>query len=273
MNYVNEEIKFCIDTGRWNSFGKVGGTESAHIMHYLQTNCPKLVRGDELHRASGIYTETPEELKSWCDLYIDSIKSLDYVLEWCPEQGDKYILDKIWKGKHRFYSFDDLEPFIHLEEGWHYSLSNKKVLVLSPFEKTIYKQVENYSKIWNGAEIGDVQVIKTPSSSVLTGKEPVKFMEIYDDLSNKIKNSDFDFAIVGVGGFSLPLLKIIKEMKKPSIHLGGAVQIVFGICGNRWDNNEKFINSSWYNKNSYWTRPLLEETPTNHKLNENGCYW
>ena len=62
-------------------------------------------------------------------------------------------------------------------------------------------------------------------------------------------------------------------MKKPGIHLGGAVQLLFGIKGKRWNNNVRFVESSWYNKNEFWTSPLSEDIPKNYKLVEDGCYW
>ena len=62
----------------------------------------------------------------------------------------------------------------------------------------------------------------------------------------------------------------IKKMGKPSIHLGGGNQLLYGIMGKRWD--EGFKNTSWYGTSS-WTRPLKEDTPQKKNLVENGCYW
>ena len=59
-------------------------------------------------------------------------------------------------------------------------------------------------------------------------------------------------------------------MGKPSIHLGGGNQLLYGIMGKRWD--EGFKNTSWYGTSS-WTRPLKEDTPQKKNLVENGCYW
>lgn len=56
---------------------------------------------------------------------------------------------------------------------------------------------------------------------------------------------------------------------KKAIHLGGPLQLLFGIKGGRWDNGD--IGKVFYNE--YWTRPLLEETPEKFKNIEGGCYW
>ena len=57
------------------------------------------------------------------------------------------------------------------------------------------------------------------------------------------------------------------ELGKPSIHLGGGNQLLYGIMGKRWDT--AFKDNIWYGTN-HWTRPLDEETPKNKNLVENG---
>ena len=87
---------------------------------------------------------------------------------------------------------------------------------------------------------------------------------------DEIEKLDFDFATVGCGGFSLPVCNFIKTvMKRPCVHLGGGNQLLFGIIGKRWDDNETF--SMLFNK--HWTKPLKHEVPTNNQLVEQGCYW
>jgi hypothetical protein len=55
----------------------------------------------------------------------------------------------------------------------------------------------------------------------------------------------------------------------PSVQLGGATQILFGIKGKRWDDYPPV--SSFYN--SFWIRPQPEDVPENANSVENGCYW
>lgn len=270
MNKINQIIRESIIQSHPNSFGKIGGIEASHLLEYIHSGYPKLVRGNSLAVNAGIFTKNDNDLRLWCELYLKSIKSVDYILEWCPEQGDRFILDSIWRGKEKCYSFEDIEPFFHKEEGWHYFLKNKNILVLSPFEKTIEKQTEKYSKIWQGAEVGNVKTIKTPYPAALTGESPRSFIYTLQELQEKISKEKFDFAVVGCGGYSLIILDYIKNMGKPAVHLGGATQLLFGIRGKRWD--ESFRKQKWYG-NEYWTKPLEEETPINNKLVEDGCYW
>ena len=54
------------------------------------------------------------------------------------------------------------------------------------------------------------------------------------------------------------------------MHVGGALQLFFGIKGKRWDEMEPKISAMY---NEYWNYPLDCETPKNHSAVEGGTYW
>jgi hypothetical protein len=96
------------------------------------------------------------------------------------------------------------------------------------------------------------------------------WLESLEFMKSEISDIDFDIALLGCGGYGMPLASFIKnELNKPSIYIGGGLQILFGIKGDRWDNHEdvgKFYNS-------YWSRPLQTERPDAANSVEGGCYW
>lgn len=51
--------------------------------------------------------------------------------------------------------------------------------------------------------------------------------------------------------------------------MGGVLQMMFGIRGNRWDKDPKA--SALYNE--YWVSPSKESVPKNSDIVEQGCYW
>lgn len=272
MSDINREIINAIENKKPLIFGKIGGVEAQHLAYYLRHGEVALMNTCSLPLQAGIYPSSREDLEDWCEHYLKSIENVDYLLQWCPEQGDQYIIEEIkWDGIAKFDSFRDLEPFTHGKEGWHYHLKGKKLLTVAPFPETIKKQIPKYSKIWDGAEVGEVQVVKSPYSAALTGADPRPYSEILDEICAEIKKSDFDVATVGCGGYSLMICDFIKGLGKPSIHLGGANQILFGIKGTRWDGNDTFVNSDWYNSED-WIRTIPEETPPNKHLMGNE-YW
>ena len=84
--------------------------------------------------------------------------------------------------------------------------------------------------------------------------------------------TDFDIAIIGCGAYGLPLAAKIKKAGKQAIHLAGATQLMFGIKGKRWEENEAFAYvRKWFNES--WVYPAEEDIIQNANRVENGCYW
>ena len=88
-------------------------------------------------------------------------------------------------------------------------------------------------------------------------------------MKNKIKEEEFDIALIGCGAYGLPLASEVKKMGKIAIHMGADVQLLFGIKGNRWDGTA--VSEKLYN--DYWVYPGEEYKPKSYVSVENGCYW
>ena len=79
---------------------------------------------------------------------------------------------------------------------------------------------------------------------------------------------DFDIALLGCGQTGMILAERFRQQGKQAIYLGGALQLLFGLKGKRWDNMEK--HSALYNE--HWIYPI-EEMPKGAERIEGGCYW
>ena len=79
----------------------------------------------------------------------------------------------------------------------------------------------------------------------------------------------FDVALLGCGAYSLPLAARIHGMGRSAIHLGGSLQLLFGVFGRRWER----FDSQRALLNSAWIRPLAEDRPISYQDVEDGCYW
>jgi hypothetical protein len=86
-----------------------------------------------------------------------------------------------------------------------------------------------------------------------------------EKLATEIASKEFDVALIGAGAWSLPLGGRIKQMGKSAIHMGGEMQLLFGIKGKRWEDRNIYNDS--------WIRPFAEDTPTEVNRVEDGCYW
>ena len=79
--------------------------------------------------------------------------------------------------------------------------------------------------------------------------------------------------LIGAGAYGLPLAAHVKRMGKKGIHLGGTVQLLFGIKGKRWENNYHKVYDYTTLFNEEWVRPNKLEVPQNAQSVEEACYW
>ncbi len=165
----------------------------------------------------------------------------------------------------------DLEPYFH-QNPWTEALQGRKVLVIHPFVDSIESQYRKRKQLFQDERIlPEFELITLRAVQSVAGT-PVPFdswFEALDSMCDQIGNINFDVAIIGAGAYGFPLGAFIKRSGRQAIHLGGAVQILFGIRGSRWDVKPDF--SKLYNE--HWIRPLPTETPPAFKKVEGGCYW
>ena len=153
-----------------------------------------------------------------------------------------------------------------------HNMKHIKLLVFSPFGKSIEKNFKNFDKIWNGKikPNFELQSITYPTALTITEDSKFKdYKEIYDHHIKIINETDFDVGIFGTGYTGLLFASECKKIGKSGIHLGGATQILFGVLGNRWKDSEEF--KPFINEN--WSYPSKEETPRDVNSVEDACYW
>ena len=86
---------------------------------------------------------------------------------------------------------------------------------------------------------------------------------------------EYDICLIGCGAYGFHLAAHAKRMGKKAIHLGGSLQLLFGIKGKRWESNgyQKANNNYSIFFNEYWIRPSDDEKPHISNRIENNCYW
>ena len=161
------------------------------------------------------------------------------------------------------------------ESSQGYKQKDKKLLVIHPFSESIkYQYKNNREYLFNNKDVlPEFQLITLKSVQSIAGTKTDfnTWFEAYEYMCNKIKEIEFDIALIGAGAYGLPLAKYVKDIGKKAIHLGGVTQILFGIKGKRWEEVYKDSTSKIFNDK--WIKPFESEKPENYKLIENGCYW
>lgn len=174
-----------------------------------------------------------------------------------------------------------LEPFYQVQESikpWTHYLLGKKVLVINPFIESFKKQLNNGFTIFKDKDkqifLEGQEFLFYKSFQTIAGNHiHDNWFETFTIMCKDIEKLDFDIALLGCGGYGLPLCNYIKtKLKKSAIYIGGGLQLLFGVIGNRWENNKMWKKIIEKNDTQF-IRPSVNELCKNFKTIEGGCYW
>lgn len=274
---------------------RFGAFELATITNYLgilnqNKSLIKYIKGEQfdwtwnkrtikfLNTNAGFFPPTKENISQFCELMIDDSRQVDILGSWIEDEKlmTEYMNDT--KIHLRF-----LEPFWS-EIPWTKALKGKKVLVVHPFSKTILKQYENRELLFNNKnilpEFKSLTVIKAVQSLGGNNDQFEDWFQALDFMKSEIDKVDYDICLIGAGAYGFPLAAHVKRQGKKAIHMGGALQLLFGICGKRWEDPEYGVRQwgiprGFYSNmmNEYWVHPNEDETPTTAYKVECACYW
>ncbi|MCR5421144.1 MAG: hypothetical protein K6E98_09065 [Lachnospiraceae bacterium] len=236
------------------------GIPTTASIKWLDIFCKK---GESNYRGALNYTKLMERafrqadmIGIWRNLHLG-----DTLLELMDTQDSLYLTRA-----------ENVESFRY-EKPWTAALKGKRVLVVSPFSEAIKQQYERKEYIWENKDIlPDFHLETEDAVWYYAGKRDERFadwFEAFDHLYKSIMAHDFDVAILGCGYFGFALAAKIKEAGRKAVHMGGATQLLFGIKGQRWDNNPN-INRYY---NDHWIRPDEKLRPKDDKNLDDGCYW
>jgi hypothetical protein len=177
-------------------------------------------------------------------------------------------------------SLRSLEPYYATqEEQWTRHLSGHKVTVVSSFTETIQSQIPRLNDIWKGKLSIPTGVewdfVKTGYAHVLAQGRAEwppginTWEKAVDYVVEHVVASGARFALIGCGGLGMIIGHRLKERGVICIIMGGAIQVLFGIKGQRWATHD-VISTFW---NDAWVWPRESETPRGAEQIEGGCYW
>ena len=257
---------------------KIGGVEMRLSRVYLRRRDASGICGNFGRYASiayvpaGIYPPDPLTISRFCREYLELLKNIDLFA--AGYNFGEAAARRRYAPNATICDLSGLEPYYH-KQPWSAQLAGKRVVVVSPFERTIRAQYQRREKVWAAKPDMlpefDLHIIRCPQmAGILNQPEYPDWFAALDALKLQMADAaPFDVAIIGAGAWSVPLACHAKSLGAFGIHLGGATQILFGIMGGRWDSNPK-IGAL---RNEAWARPSDEERPKKFRLSENGCYW
>ena len=274
---------------------RFGSTELATLINYIGVKHPnkdicKYIQGkslpwwwnkgimEQMQQWSGFFPPTQNKIEQFCELMLEDLKEVDVLGSWLVDE--KYFDRNMNCSKVHLRL---LEPFWN-SKPWSRVLKDKKVLVIHPFAETILSQYEKRDKLFSIKDtLPDFSSIITIKAVQTLGQASNDYADWFDALESmkkQINQADFDVCLIGAGAYGFPLAAHVKRIGKKAIHLGGALQLLFGIKGKRWEDpkygvQEWGIPHNFYPSlmNEHWVRPLKIEKPETAQKVEGACYW
>jgi hypothetical protein len=272
-------IKAALESDRGALIGRNGTIELEQMIQVTPGRLPILERN------AGIFPIAVHSIfYQWQKESIEATKSADILAAGWYEplkEAEALMLEK-WNVKALQVPLRTLEPYyVQPEEQWTKLLEGHSVAVVTSFTETAKKQIEKGSAIWGSHGVlpspdsVDWHWIQTghPSSLAQGQNEWPDRIHSWFQAANyvvrEVMKSGARFALIGCGGLGMPIARMLKDRGVIAIVMGGAIQVLFGIKGKRWEKHP-VISTFW---NDAWVWPSKEETPGGADAIEGGCYW
>lgn len=270
---LNILIAQMIRSGKPFMLGRFGAVELFNMrVDEFHLHKKKEKACEQLYTCAGFFPNDPKMLTKFNEIMKDACAQIDILGAWQNACEDYYI-KKYCPELKAISKLVAIEPW-RSKNPWSAALEGKKVLVIHPFEESIREQYRNYNELFQNPEILPKFELKTLKAVQTAGSmEDSRFLTWFDALQwmcDECRKIDFDIALIGCGAYGFPLAAHIKKMDKQAIHLGGSLQILFGLKGRRWDELEPDVVAMY---NEYWKYPKLSEMPSGSDSIEGGTYW
>lgn len=265
---INEDIPFMV--------GRFGATELFAIRTFdfrIESKYDKAL--EQLQTWSGFFPKNNESGYKFCETMLPLIENADVMGIWMLPFEEYYL--KLYGSDSLQLSYLlDIEPWGSPSNPWSAALKGRKVLVIHPFEETIKSQYDKRELLFPGTDILPEFELKTLKAvQTIAGEKDERFVTWFEALEwmyQEAMKIDFDVAIIGCGAYGFPLAAKLKQAGKKAIHLAGATQLLFGIKGRRWEEDNAF---NYVQKffNEAWVYPSEADKPKQAQKVEDGCYW
>jgi len=292
-NIVSQMILKLLNGEKPVMIARYGATELMCMVNYLgvkkeRPNLISYIQGKEfdwwwndsslkqIEQWSGFFPATVPNVECFCELMIQNSENVDILASWLDNEF--YFKKKLENAKRIQGLF--LDPFWS-DIPWTIALKEKNVLVIHPFETDIKSQYKRRELLFANSDIlPEFNLITIRAVQSLGGDcEFSSWFEALNYMKAEISKVDFDICLIGAGAYGFPLAAYVKSIGKKAVHVGGSLQLLFGIKGKRWENplygKQELGMEGKYPAlmNKYWIYPSEENKPKNASIVEDACYW
>jgi hypothetical protein len=268
QRYITD-LGLALDTGSGWATGKAGVSERAYLRRSLLPRTAsrtalsafdRLLAFRGLHMC-GVFPAGSDFLERWCAHYLAAVKELDWLGvsgNGLPETAQVVTGHDIRADllDHRDQQPDRSIP-VDLSRCWLPHLHDRRVLLICPFASVLRDRAraDVYEAVWASTGRRWFEPRSVDAIDIPYGIEPATWSR-YDDcielehqIADEMDSLDYDVALIAAGGLGIPLAVHAKQRGRVGISLGGHLQLVFGVYGERWlarpHYRELYFNDAW----------------------------
>ncbi len=281
------DVKDAVEQGYGYAAGRFGMSQK-HWMYYRilvdrRMANPKVLRLFEKRLCfhgqtqEGVFPADPEFYLRYNDFYMEHVRNLDciglYLNDWDVAM-EKPIVD-FYQLQNKLIYYAEQQPDRAVDgKGCCYLpyFRGKKILIVCPFAGLLKDRAtrEVFEGVWS--KIGkawfyphEVTALEIPYGfSKATQQRYGTVFDLYEEIIAEVEQRDFDVVLIGAGGLAIPIASHIKNRGKVGLDMGGHLQIVFGVIGQKWRNIPRW-RQDYYNE--WWI-----DMPASYKPEEDACF-
>ncbi len=283
------QLREALDNGRGFAAAKLGISEQFLLYQPLmlavasgrQRAAYETVLRNHCQRKMGVFPDDPGFIAAFIARFADDLRSLDALCLF--QTAVEPALYRHYRLAMPVYDMFALEPDRSTphdaSQCYLPLLAGKRILLVTPFAEVLRERAtrQTYERVWS--KIGkpwfgprSVHAVEFPYGvEAATRRRFETVLDLFDDIAARIDAIEFDVALIAAGGLGIGLAAHVKRRGRIALGLGGHLQVVFGVLGERWRNMEtwetKYFNEWWIDM------PARYHPPDKESLMDGGCYW
>ena len=282
-------VAAALDSGRGFAAGKLGVSERGWLLRPMVAEREPDDRRRRAHAVAvahrsqmtaGVFPTDAAFQARWEGAFAAAVAELDAIGILDPAVAETAAIFRRYdlRGAAMLYKDQEPERSVPADEEacWLRHLRGRRVLLVSPFADLLCERAsrDTYEAVWSRIgkrwfEPASVAGVQMPYGYVPeTRRRYGTSLELLEEMGDRLEGEEFDVALISAGGLGIPLAVAAKRLGRVGLSLGGHLQVMFGVHGQRWLDRagwrERYFNDSWI-------RPPAAYVPDPETTTEN--YW
>lgn len=234
-----------------------------------------------LERQSGVYPTTPEFAREFVVRYASDLRELDVIGLFGTGMETELIAHHRARGALIPYKSMEPDRSVPADDASCYLplLRGRRLLIVAPFADLLRERAtqDTFERVWSRIGKRWFHPAQVDSVEFPYGFDPatqarhLTALDLCDWICGRIDSREFDVALIAAGGLAIPLAAHIKRSGRIAISLGGHLQVLFGVLGQRWRLREswsrRYFNDAWIDMPERYRPPHWQQ------LTDGGAYW